>query len=141
MNPNVWNATLHPATRKKVISHPEQSDHPVKAFTLASRHVPCMNVRDAQAFSVKSHIVKHWMAKYPSLPTPPKMDFSITAKFKDCLSRQIGEVLHISFSRDTLLNSKAEYLSNSVSRLTVKEDAWVLKERQRVEDETKQEES
>ena len=92
-------------------------------------------MRDAHAFSAKSHIVKHWMTKHPSLPTPPRMDFSITARFRDCLSRQIGEALRISGSRDSLLNSKAEYLSNSVSRLTVKEDAWVLKERQRVEEE------
>ena len=55
--------------------------------------------------------------------------------FRDCLSRQIGEALKINFSKDVLLNSKAEYLSNSVSRLTIKEDAWEMRERTRLEEE------
>ena len=93
------------------------------------------HVKDAQAFSVKSQITKHWMNSHPSLPSPPKMEFSISSRFRDCLSRQIGEALKINFSIDVLLNSKAEYLSNSVSRLTVKEDAWEMKERTRKEEE------
>ena len=64
------------------------------------------HVRDAKAFSVKSHIVKHWMKTHPSLPNPPKMEFKVTGKFKDCLTRQISEAVRIGNSRDTLLNSK-----------------------------------
>ena len=63
------------------------------------------------------------------------MEFSITSRFRDCLSRQIGEALKINFSKDVLLNSKAEYLSNSGSRLTIKEDPWEMKERARKEEE------
>jgi hypothetical protein len=93
------------------------------------------HVKDAEAFSAKSHITKHWMNSHPSLTSPPKMEFTISSMFRDCLSRQIGEALKINFSKDVLLNSKAEYLSNSVSRLTIKEDAWEMRERTRLEEE------
>jgi hypothetical protein len=48
------------------------------------------HVRDAQSFSVKSHIVKHWMQSHPSLPKPPEVEFSVTGMFRDCLTRQIS---------------------------------------------------
>ena len=67
------------------------------------------HVRDARTFSVKSHIVKHWMSSHPKLPTPPEMEFMVTGRFKDCLSRQISEALRINNSTDVLLNSKGEY--------------------------------
>jgi hypothetical protein len=63
------------------------------------------------------------------------MDFSITSRYKDCLSRQIGEALRINYTKDIILNSKGEYLSNSISRLSIEEDAWERKERSRVEEE------
>ena len=63
------------------------------------------------------------------------MEFSISARFRDCLSRQIGEALSISNSKDILLNSKAEYMGNSLSRVTVKEDPWEQRERTRKEEE------
>ena len=75
------------------------------------------------------------MNSHPDLPYPPKMEFSITARYRDCLSRQIGEALRISFSKDVILNSKGEYMSNTVSRLTIEEDAWERRERSRLEDE------
>ena len=93
------------------------------------------HVRDADAFCPKSHIVKHWMSAHPDLPSPPEMEFGITAQYRDCLSRQIGEALRIHFSADNILNSKGEYMSNSVRRLTIEEDAWQRKERSRREQE------
>ena len=75
------------------------------------------------------------MNSHPALPSPPKMDFSITSRFRDCLSRQIGEALRINLSRDNLLNSKAEYMANSLTRITMKEDPWEMKERTRKEEE------
>ena len=81
------------------------------------------HVRDAQSFSTKSHIVKHWMTSHPSLPIPPEMEFSVKAMFKGCLSRQISEALRINFSTDVLLNSKGKYGNTSVSRLNVHKDA------------------
>ena len=92
------------------------------------------HLRDAKSFSTKSHIVKHWMNAHPSLPSPPAMEFSVTGRFKDCLSRQISEALMINNSTDVLLNSKGEYGHNSVTRLVVQEDVWTRRERDRLEE-------
>ena len=115
-------------------------DHPREGIyvgeTSRSLHERALeHVKDAQAFSAKSHITKHWMNSHPSLPSPPEMEFSITARFRDCLSRQIGEALRISNTKDTLLNSKAEYMANSLSRVTMKEDPWEQRERTRKDEE------
>ena len=75
------------------------------------------------------------MNAHENLPSPPVMDFSITAKYRDCLSRQIGEALRIHYSKDVILNSKSEYMSNTISRLTIEKDAWERKERSRLEEE------
>ena len=89
------------------------------------------HVRDAENFSPKSYIMKHWMSKHPDIPSPPQMEF--TARYRDCLSRQIGEALRINYSKDNILNSKSEYLQNKISRLTIEEDAWERRERSRLE--------
>ena len=44
--------------------------------------------------------------------------------FMDCLSRQIGEALKINYSKDTLLNSKSEYVKNCLTRLTIEGSSW-----------------
>ena len=72
---------------------------------------------------------------HPVLPNPPETDFTISARFKDCLSRQIGEALKINFSKDILLNSKSEYNNNSLNRISIQEDAWERRERGRQEEE------
>ena len=74
------------------------------------------HVKDAEAFSAKSHIVKHWMNSHASLSSPPEMAFSISARFKDCLSKQIGEAFKINLSKDVLLNSKGEYVKINFSK-------------------------
>ena len=68
----------------------------------------------AKAFSSKSHIVKHWMY---------------------CLSHQEAEALIINHSKDVLLNSKGEYVGNSIIRLVVEEESWERKKRAREEEE------
>ena len=93
------------------------------------------HVRDAESFSVKSHIIKHWMNTHADLPSPPRMMFSITARYRDCLTRQIGEALRINNTVDNILNSKSEYRNNTIGRLTIEESAWERRERSRVEDE------
>ena len=87
------------------------------------------HVRDAENYSPKSHIVKHWMSKHPEISCPPEMEFSITARYHDCLSKQIGEALRINFSKDNILNSKSEYLQNKISRITIEEDVWERREK------------
>ena len=63
------------------------------------------------------------------------MTFTVLALFKDALSRQISEAIRIHYSVDNILNSKSEYMSNKISRLTIEEDAWERKERSRLEEE------
>lgn len=63
------------------------------------------------------------------------MIFSLTSRYRDCLSRQIAEALRINYSKDIILNSKGEYLSNTISRLSIEEDAWERRERCRIEEE------
>ena len=43
--------------------------------------------------------------------------------------------MKINYSKDNIFISKSEYLSNSISRLTVGEDAWERRERSGQEDE------
>ena len=91
--------------------------------------------RDANSFCPKSHIIKHWMISHPEQKSFPPMTFRATTLYKDCLSRQIGEALRILYSKDRILNSKSEYLHNTISRLTIEEDTWERKERSRKEEE------
>ena len=60
---------------------------------------------------------------------------SITGRYRDCLSRQVGEALRIHYSQDNILNSKSEYRSNNITRLAIEEDAWERRERSRLEEE------
>ena len=51
-----------------------------------------------------------------------------------------GANLHVAWQKsstasDNLLNSKAEYMANSLTRITMKEDPWEMKERTRKEEE------
>ena len=59
----------------------------------------------------------------------------MSGRYRDCLSRQVAEALRINMSKDNLLNSKGEYGSNSISRLTVQVDTWEERKRARLEDE------
>ena len=48
------------------------------------------NVAD---FSEGSHMVKHWLTSHEDEETCPDFKFKIVGKFKDCLSRQVTEVV------------------------------------------------
>ena len=98
------------------------------------------HVNDAQNLTSKSHIIKHWMIKHPDLPARPPFRFTITTKYRDALSRQVGEAMRIMMSSDDLLNSKSEYVRNCLTRITITEKDWEKKERERrEEDQEKQE--
>ena len=93
------------------------------------------HITDAKNYSHKSHIIKHWMLSHQEENEIPQMSFKIKGMYKDCLSRQLGEAMRIFYSSDMLLNSKGEYLSNCVTRLTITETDWESKERLRKEEE------
>ena len=86
--------------------------------------------------------MKHWLEAHPELNNPPAFKFTVQKNFKDALSRQLGEAIAIYKSKDSLLNSKNEYVTNCISRITVQEGAIERKMRdRREEEEEKAEES
>jgi hypothetical protein len=56
------------------------------------------HLRDAQAFAEKSHQVKLRMNAHPEARTQPQFRIRIMKRYRDCLSRQVGEALRIYFS-------------------------------------------
>ena len=98
------------------------------------------HVKDADTFSQKSHVIKHWMKDHRDENTKPPFAYKVIKKYKDCLSRQVGEAIKIQQTKDNILNSKCEYLSNNISRLTVMEDDWERKRRERAEEEVEEKE-
>ena len=74
---------------------------------------------DAQSFKEGSHIVKHWISSHEEEKEQPDFIFRKLTSYKDCLSRQVAEAILIHYSEDSLLNSKNEYNSNCLARVTV----------------------
>ena len=93
------------------------------------------HLKDASSFSQKSHQVKHWMNSHQEENIQPAFRIRTVQKYRDCLSRQIGEALRIYYSKDQLLNSKNEYVQNCISRVVANEESWEKKERERREEE------
>ena len=92
-------------------------------------------VTEGAKFREKSHIVKHWMEMHQDSNIIPKFRFKVIISYKECLSHQLGEALAIWTTKDTLLNSKCEYISNCISRITVQEGALGRKKREIHEEE------
>jgi hypothetical protein len=82
---------------------------------------PVKHLRDAETFTAKSHIIKHWVNVHPDLDSQPPIKFKIVSQHKDCLSRQVAEAIGILHSQDELLNSKSEYMKNCLTRVPVAE--------------------
>ena len=96
--------------------------------------------KDASDFSIKSHQVKHWMNTHPEENIQPPFRIRMIKRYRDCLSRQIGEALRIYYSKDQLLNSKNEYVQNCISRVVANEESWQRRERERKEEEEEERE-
>ena len=69
------------------------------------------------------------MNSHPDREDAPPFKINILRQYKDCLSRQVGEAIAILLSKDTLLNSKNEYIQNCISRITVEEDQFARRKR------------
>ena len=74
------------------------------------------------------------MLDHADLVHMPKCRFTIQSQHRDALSRQVGEAIAIMHSRDALLNSKSEYLTNCLTRVTVEERDWERKQREMEEE-------
>jgi hypothetical protein len=82
------------------------------------------HVNDAASIQPKAHIVKHWLGAHPELNNPPAFKFTVQKKTIDIYK-----------SKDSLLNSKNEYVTNCISRITVQDGAIERKMRDRREEE------
>ena len=89
--------------------------------------------KDAADFSEGSHMIKHWLTSHVEEETCPDFKFRIVGSYKDCLTRQVSEAVMIHYSKDILLNSKNEYNSNCLTRLTIDENKFEKKTRERLE--------
>ena len=100
---------------------------------MASHHERTMkHIKDAKDFSPKSHIIKNWRIMHLDFLDMPRMEFKITGRYKDALSRQVA--MEIFYSRDHILNSKSEYIKNCINRLTVNKPEWERKEREEADE-------
>ena len=86
-------------------------------------------------------MVKHWMDKHPEQNILPTFTFTILRSFKDSLSRQVSEAVTMFLSKDNLLNSKNEYVQNCISRVTIEEDKYQRKLRERLEEKEESDEA
>ena len=75
------------------------------------------------------------MNVHPDSNSCPQFSFTIKAKFRDCLSRQVAEAISIMYSKDKLLNSKNEYMANCLTRICEKAERFERKKRERKEEE------
>ena len=131
-----------PGRKDKKTSHREDDDHTPairegiyygeSSRSLAERAAE--HFKDAKNFDKGSHMVKHWIEKHPEMNTLPPFTITILRSFKDCLTRQVSEAVTMYLSKDKLLNSKNEYVQNCISRVTVEEDKYQRKLRERQEE-------
>ena len=89
------------------------------------------HLKDAESFDPGSHIVKHWMLEHPDERDCPGFSFSIMSRFRDCLSRQVAEAISIMYTKDQILNSKNEYMANSLTRICIEENRFEKKQKER----------
>ena len=98
------------------------------------------HIRDADNFDPGSHIIKHWMINHAELKHRPTFRLKIFKKFKDCLSRQVAEAIKILTTKDSVLNSKNEYLNNCLPRIVVDESRLERLMREQREEENEKDE-
>ena len=74
-------------------------------------------------------ITKHWLDVHPELMRPPSMKFTVVKLHKDPLGREVEEALMIekANSRLTLMNSRGEWNSGTITRLSVEKSDRELK--------------
>ena len=73
------------------------------------------------------------MDRHSDMNQPPPFRFRVLRTFKDCLTRQLSEAININMSKDSLLNSKNEYITNCITCISVQDGAMERKMREREE--------
>ena len=80
------------------------------------------HIRDGKNKTEDSHIAKHWEEHHRGEEIP-LFRFKIVRRFKDSLSRQVGESVRIDM-RNGVLNSKTVYSRNRLPRLELEKTEW-----------------
>ena len=75
---------------------------------------------------LKSFMTKHWANEHHELDVPPVYKFEVVKQHRDTMSRQLHEALLI--EKEGCLNSKSEFSSNRLARLTVEATPWEEKQ-------------
>ena len=95
MSQNVWFVTPH---QMRTSLPKDWTWGAGKVYTSGNLAVACVKevlsttgMRNADAFSNKSHMIKHWVMSHPEVDGRPAFKFTIKTQYKDCLSRQVGD--------------------------------------------------
>ena len=62
-----------------------------------------------------------------NVPTHFKVSIQVIGRYRDALSRQVGEAVRIDLRGEDVLNSKAEFNRCRLPRLTINRDYWLFK--------------
>ena len=81
----------------------------------------------------RNFITKHWLEHHPHSRDPPRIKFTVVRTHKDALGREVEEALLIEKANVdlTIMNSRGEWNSGSITRLTVMHSERELKKKVR----------
>ena len=71
------------------------------------------HIGDASRTEKGSHMVKHWFLDHPGEEEIPPCTIRIIGKYKDCMTRQVKELVMIR-NRPNNLNSKGEFEGRTI---------------------------
>ena len=95
---------------------------------------------DAESFSKKAHMIKHWTSSHEELNTPLPFTFKIKKQYTDCLFRQVGEAISILLSKHQLLQERVYselHFKNFYPRRQLKRKMKILQGRKKLKREKK----
>ena len=74
-------------------------------------------------------ITKHWLHSHNNMTSPPNFRFTVVRLYRDPLSRSIDEALMIEKADSCMkiMNSKSEWSSGKITRITVEKSSWEVK--------------
>ena len=85
-------------------------------------------------------MVKHWMTKHGEDNECTAFKCSVLSSYRDCLSRQVADVLRIRNSNNSLMYSKSEHTSNWLARVCVDNGRYEKRRLEKMESEQEKKE-
>ena len=98
------------------------------------------HISGGRRLEINNFITKHWLNSHPDSNVAPIFKFSVVRIHRDALSREVDEGLSIEKAEALLnvLNSKSEWGSGKLSRLSVEKSSWELKKQAKELNETEE---